>query len=216
MTPCRLLQRANSLDHVKAVRDKAEAVRTYAKAAKLGLNIQNHAAEVRLRAERKAGSFLAALKLRGGDRRSKGHRVTLKLEDLGISRQQSKRWQRLASLPEEDLLDFVRTANELGQEITSSSLLRTANKSNERRRKRRKDKRYSTVTCPTCRGSEGETLASYMELANHCELLNEILTPFYEGQMKFKRAERQVASRIVGEMSQLIEELKNEWLASHS
>ena len=36
--------------------DIAEAARTYARAAKLGLEAANHAAEVKLRAERKAGS----------------------------------------------------------------------------------------------------------------------------------------------------------------
>jgi hypothetical protein len=80
----RLLAEAQSLDEVRSIRDKAEAFRTYAKAAQLGLDMQNRAAELKLRAERKAGSFLASLRLRGGDRRSKGHRVTLKLEELGI------------------------------------------------------------------------------------------------------------------------------------
>ena len=54
-----LLHEANSLDEIKSVRDKAEAARTYARAAKLGLELQNQAAEVKLRAERNAGIFLS-------------------------------------------------------------------------------------------------------------------------------------------------------------
>ena len=41
--------------------DIAEAARTYARAAKLGLEAANHAAEVKLRAERKAGELLTTL-----------------------------------------------------------------------------------------------------------------------------------------------------------
>ena len=40
---------------------QAEAARTYARAAKLGLDAQNHAAEVKIRAERKAGDLLRQL-----------------------------------------------------------------------------------------------------------------------------------------------------------
>ena len=75
----RILADAKSLDDIKAVRDKAEAARAYVKAAKLGLELQNRAAEVKLRAERKAGRLLRSLKLRGGDRKSKRHDASLNL-----------------------------------------------------------------------------------------------------------------------------------------
>src|SRR4051812_14843110 len=101
-----LLEEAKSLEEIKEIRDKAEAARSYARAAKLGLELQNRAAELRLRAERKAGQFLRSMKLRGGDRRSKLHRPTLKLDALGISRQQSMRWQRVASISEEDFCSY--------------------------------------------------------------------------------------------------------------
>jgi len=44
-----MLAEAKSLDEVKHIMDIAEAARTYARAAKLGLEAQNHAAEVVLR-----------------------------------------------------------------------------------------------------------------------------------------------------------------------
>ena len=55
------LAEAKTLDDVKRIIDIAEAARTYAKAAKLGLEAANHAAEVKLRAERKAGELLQQL-----------------------------------------------------------------------------------------------------------------------------------------------------------
>jgi hypothetical protein len=106
----RLLDEATSFEAIKSLRDRAEAVRKLAKMGNCCLEVLNRAAELKLRAERKAGEILRSLKLRGGDRRSKGHRVHLKLDDLGISRQESKRWQCIASLPEEVFRQYIRTA----------------------------------------------------------------------------------------------------------
>src|SRR3954453_20769306 len=94
----RMLDEAKSLEKIKSIRDKAEAARNYVKAAKLGLDLQNCAAEIKLRAERKAGGLLRSLRLRGGDRKSKWHADPLKSADLGVSRNQSKRWQHIASV----------------------------------------------------------------------------------------------------------------------
>jgi hypothetical protein len=69
----RMLVEAKSLEEIKPIRDKAEAARNYAKAAKLRMGLQNCAAEVKLRAERKARGHLQSLKVRGGDRKSKYH-----------------------------------------------------------------------------------------------------------------------------------------------
>src|SRR5262249_6349566 len=118
----RTLNAANSLEEIKAIRDKAEAARNYVKAAKLGLDMQNCAAEVKLRAERKAGAILRSLKLRGGDRKSKGYSAHLKLEDLGISHDQSKRWQRIASVSDDQFAQYLKRMTEQGREITSAGL----------------------------------------------------------------------------------------------
>lgn len=60
------LAQAKTLEEVKRIRDIAQAAHTYAQAAKLGLEAQNHAAEIKLRAERKAGELLAQLKEQEG------------------------------------------------------------------------------------------------------------------------------------------------------
>ena len=87
--------------------------------------MQNQAAEVRLLAERRAGEVLREMSLRGGDRKSNRRNGT-RLEDFGISQQESCRWQREASLPEEDFQEYVRLTKEWGKELTSSELLRLA------------------------------------------------------------------------------------------
>ena len=124
----RMLDEAKSLEEIKSIRDKAEAARNYVKAAKLGLELQNCAAEVKLRAERKAGGLLRSLRLRGGDRKSKRHAAPLKLDDLGISRDQSKRWQYIASVSDAEFVQYLKSMVDQGREITSAGLLRTTAK----------------------------------------------------------------------------------------
>ena len=52
------LQKAKSVDEVKRVRDQAEAIRLYVRQQNMGLEMQNNAAEIKLRAERRAGEML--------------------------------------------------------------------------------------------------------------------------------------------------------------
>jgi hypothetical protein len=117
---------ANSIPDIKSIRDKAEGVRRYAQMAHLGLDIFNAASELKLRAERKAGIFLLELCLRGGDRRSKDHENRLCLESLGISRQESRRWQLQAKIPESVFSAYLTTTMDLSETITYAGLCRFA------------------------------------------------------------------------------------------
>lgn len=102
----RLLAEARTIDEVKDVRDKAEAIRQYTRTAGMTLDIQNYAAEIKVRAERKAGELLAERD------RPTGNRFTIEgdtasrstrpptLEEIGISRKQSSRFQEVAAIPE--------------------------------------------------------------------------------------------------------------------
>ena len=122
----RALAEAETLDDVTEVRSRAEAVRSWAKSAAESLEVQNRAAELKLRAERKAGRLLAQLKLHGGNRKSSGHDDRLKLADLGITQNQSKRWQKEAAIPDDAFEDYIRKSALLGDEITAAGLMRIA------------------------------------------------------------------------------------------
>jgi hypothetical protein len=104
----RALAEAHRVDEVKDIRDKALAMAAYAKQAK-DTKLETFAKEIRLRAERRAGELLREMdKNRGAVPGKTGikSRPVLdtkpKLSDLGITKTQSWRWQRLADLSEAD------------------------------------------------------------------------------------------------------------------
>lgn len=200
------LAEARSFDEIKDIRDKAEAVRKYAQSASLGLDIQNRAAEVKLRAERQAGKLLRQMVLRGGDRRSKYHNERLKLDDLGISRNQSTRWQMQSQVPENVFQEHIRETCQAGKELTSARLIRLAKHWNEadtlgeRGNSRAVHNRHQSdkSSATHSREIDGRTQANSLadiasELTNHHQLLDNILRPIYSGESTtIAAAERRV------------------------
>jgi len=112
------LAKANTLPEILEIRNQSETIRQYIKRIGESLELQNTAAEIKLRAERKAGETLAKTLKRGGD--PKSHDVTLL--DLGVSKMQSSRWQAIANVPTGSFEDHVRLMKQ-GKELTSSSVL---------------------------------------------------------------------------------------------
>ena len=122
----RALAAAASFGELRDLRDQAEAVHSAARAAKLGFEVLNRAAALKLKAERQAGKLLAGLRLRGGDRRTSKGRRRATLEDLGISAGESKRWQLLASVPDDAFEQCVADSSDLRQQITAAAIHRLA------------------------------------------------------------------------------------------
>jgi hypothetical protein len=125
----RALAAAHRVDEVKAIRDKAEAVRVYAKQAG-DFALQNQAAEIRIRAERRAGELLFDMQTTGqrqAKERGRPKKVSspTTLPTLGITRDQSSKWQRLARMIDNATFDkAVAQAKEKDGELTTAGLLR--------------------------------------------------------------------------------------------
>jgi hypothetical protein len=215
------LAEAQSFDQIKEIRDKAEAVRKYAQSASLGLDIQNRAAEVKLRAERQAGKLLAQMTLRGGDRRSKSHSKRLKLDDLGISRNQSTRWQMQARVPENIFREHIRETCDAGKELTSARLIRLARQwgksavvngngiGTNGRRGRKNGKAGAFLPRGHDRLPADPVAEIVSELMNHHQLLDNVLRPVYSGECTtLAAAERRVLRYLLLEIQQLLGRLE--------
>lgn len=107
---CQAIAAAHSIDEAKDIRDKAVAIEAYARQAN---NRQNElwASEIRIRAERRCGQMLAEQEKATGARgnlRGQGAKIVQScsattqktLAGMGISKDQSSRWQKLAAVPE--------------------------------------------------------------------------------------------------------------------
>jgi hypothetical protein len=96
--------KAAKVDEVKDIRDKAEALRLYVKQQGQTLEMQNSCAEIKIRAERRAGEILAEQERhRPGDGRPPKalHAATHTVptyKSLGIERTQAHRWQQVARM----------------------------------------------------------------------------------------------------------------------
>lgn len=123
------LAEAHSIDEVKQIRDQAEAMRQYIKQQKGSLVMQNQAAEIKIRAERRAGEMLGE---RDKNKGARGIGVSFHdesaptLSELGISENQSHRWQLEAGVPEVEFEEHVGRVLERNDELTTISIIRVA------------------------------------------------------------------------------------------
>ena len=117
MTTLTLLDRAAraltrcSVDEAKTIRDKAIALEVYAKQAKQSATMERQCAVIRLRAERRIGQLLAGTVRAGNPQLSP--KATIGLGKLGITRNQSSRWQLAATLPENEFERYLAGKGEL-------------------------------------------------------------------------------------------------------
>lgn len=115
----RALAEAHRVDEVKDIRDKAAAMQVYATQAK-DRDLIEMATDIKLRAERRAGELLREMPKNKGSRaqlrgrNSSGNTAavspedhTPKLSDLGITLNESSRWQKLAAMPEKQFEEKV-------------------------------------------------------------------------------------------------------------
>ena len=94
--------------------------------------LRQSAAEAHLRTQRRAGELLGSMEKNGGGRPSKTGtsrgRVSKSytLAEIGITRNESHRWQQLANLPEEHFEDYVSECHRKARELTTAGALARA------------------------------------------------------------------------------------------
>lgn len=136
------LAEADTLPAVTRQIDGAEAMRVFTRKIGLSHDAQNDWAEYKLDAERKAGQMLTDMgEMRG--RPKKAHDAPL--SEIGVSRLQSQRWQRVALLSDEDYNAYKQAAREHGREITEAEVIRLAKRYERHIDQRRRAKEQAAI-----------------------------------------------------------------------
>jgi N6-adenosine-specific RNA methylase IME4 len=137
-----LLAKAETLDQVMNVRALAKAGEEYFRDFKTAIysrKLAKEAAEIRLRAERKAGQILRQMAERGeragrgGDDNHRAMLQTATLPDLGIERTQSHRWQEIGVIAEPLFEAYIAEAHAKETHEMTTSGLRTLAKFDRKR-----------------------------------------------------------------------------------
>jgi len=117
------LELASSVGEVKNIRDRANALRMYAQACGLGLQAQNEMADIKIRAERKAGQLLRVIEREPGKRKGLTS-LQAAIRSVGIDSAMAHRWQLEAELPDLEYEAYAQTCNQEGIELTTAGILR--------------------------------------------------------------------------------------------
>lgn len=119
----KMLAEAKSIPEVKAIRDQGQAAIKWAKSRRdIGLEVQNDAGEIVIMAERRLGEMLEELP-KAVNRHSSGNGM-LPLEEHGISKMQSSRWQSMSRVPEEQFRLWVDETRQAGKQLTSGAVVK--------------------------------------------------------------------------------------------
>lgn len=149
-----LLMQIVTIEDATDVIDIAETGRIWAKRVLKSIEAQNQAAEVRLRAERKAGKWLqehtyemgkkpAEIELVGPKSTSASMaevRMTLDeaSEKVGVVRRTLERWKEAAGVSEEEFEDYLKKTVAANEELSSAGVRRILNKAKNQLAKDRK------------------------------------------------------------------------------
>lgn len=122
------LAEAHSIEDVKDIRDKTQAIQAYLKQQEDSREAQNYAAEIKLRAERRLGELTREIP------REQGKRTDLtsvhdgpKLAEIGIPDTTRKRFEKIADLPTPVFEEYIQEQKEAG-EVTTAGALNLARK----------------------------------------------------------------------------------------
>ena len=128
------LMEAKTLQEIREIKDIAKAVKAYAQAKKLGVEMVNDATEIELRAEREMGKLIAQKQEEGelatpGDHKFSAnvqgndiYKITL--PEIGITRNESSNAKKLAAIPEEKFEQKISELKSEKKPLTKTGFLK--------------------------------------------------------------------------------------------
>lgn len=120
---------AATVDEVKDIRDKAEALRLYAR-QRNDVEMEKHVAEIKLRAVRKIGQLSASLETAQGPNSkllTAEKNKTDTLSDAGISIATAHRCEKIAAIAEAEFEDYIDKKYKAGVAVTITDVLKSQN-----------------------------------------------------------------------------------------
>lgn len=122
----------------KQIADVAEAARVYLERTNASVETVNRATEIRLLAEKQMGAFLKTMpkakgREYGGNPKVDGSielpaNPTPRLKDIGITKTQSARAQKLADIPEAEFKERIAVAKASGGKLSTAKILEPSEK----------------------------------------------------------------------------------------
>ena len=189
------LAEAHRVDEVKNIRDKAEAMAAYARQAKDSELIQ-YATEIKVRAERRCGELLARTEKNkgvaaGGERDAAGRTMrpadaTPTLAQMGLTKDESSRYQQLAAMPADHFETAVATAKATAGEVTTAFMLREAKRVPAKKMTQADQRRLQDLNAAKARGTS--------MLSTYARLLLQAL----RAQSEFTQQERELLAELAG------------------
>jgi hypothetical protein len=123
---------ANTLDEVKKIRDKAQALLAYSKQS---LETQNKISEYRIRVDRKLGAWGLALEKSPGKRTDLTSNTMLEvvpkseiLKDIGIIPTEMARKELTAEMPKKEFEKYITEIQDDNKELTSAGVQKESRK----------------------------------------------------------------------------------------
>jgi len=208
----RTLAKVRSIGAVKEIHDAAEAQIAAAKRAGLPREVQNALAELSLRAARRGGELLAETPLSYGGRPRKDiastHAKTLR--ELGLNKNQSSRWRRLATIPVELFEGHLAESRRLGKAPSAAKLLRLAAElARGKRAKTPKPPQPAISEQPSSAGPASADISDdLVELQEHMEHFGDLFKSFVDMPHKQPPAMKRHAATVLKEMHEIVAKLR--------
>lgn len=145
----------------------AETVRVYAIQAKKGLQLQNQAVEVKLRAERKLGEWYKKQpKNKGGEPPVAGVQPVKTLKEMGLDKVKMHRISAIASLPEKDFEKHMAEVKRSNEELTTIGVIKLAKEldTNKRISEEQKNRKKSMADIEMRKGDFKKVLSDLKDI----------------------------------------------------
>ena len=117
-----MIRMCKDANTVREIRDQARTIETWQRTRRASLEAQNDAAEIAIRAERRLGEMCSTVAKRGQPKKEEMSTRTT-LSDLGISRDQSSRWQKLATAPQDVFEQHIVATRAKCERLTTSGTI---------------------------------------------------------------------------------------------